>query len=600
MFIALKNLYYILDRRSRALFGVLLLLLVLQAFLDGIGIGLVAPYIAAIGDANLILSNHWFMKINEYVGINSKGELIIYLSVVLFCFFAIKNIITIIISYFQSRLIFSKRAEQSTRLFNIYMNVPYSYHLDHNTAEFTRNIGYESTNVYGFVQSFLRLLSNILLAVAIVIVLMFTDWKIVLVVSLGIGAISSVLYILFRGYSISLGKKIQGSQLHIIQAWQEGFGIIKEAKLLGVEHYFPNRYFKHMMINARANWNQSTLNQMPKLFFEIFAVGALVAIIITLQSRGANLQSILPIIGLYCIALMRLLPAVASIVNDFQQIGFLTASVNVVHDTIRDLTLLISSHKPNLGYRNDQMSSITQITIEHLSYKYNGAKSNVIDDISLILPRGKSIAFVGTSGAGKTTLANLILGLLKPTNGSILFNDYDVNQYQVQWRNLVGYVPQLIYLTDASIKENIALGLEDKDIDESRIWEVINSVYLDGLVKTLPNGLNTLIGENGVRLSGGQRQRLGIARALYHRPEILIFDEATSSLDNETEKEVNAAIESLSKATTLIIIAHRLSTIKKCDCIYLLKYGKIIAAGTFEELLLSSEEFKAMSEIGKY
>jgi ABC-type multidrug transport system fused ATPase/permease subunit len=592
MFTTLKKLNYLLDRRSRRQFCILFVLLVLQAFLDGVGIGLIAPYIAAIGDVDLVFNNQWFLKINKYVGIQSKDEVIIYLSIVLF--------ISLFITYVQSRLIFSKRAEQGRRLFSLYLNSPYAYHLDHNTAELDRNIRFEIGNIFSYVQNILRLLSNILLAVSILFVLIFTDWKIVLMGGLGICAISTVFHVVFGKYSVSLGKKVQSSQLHIGQALQEGFGAIKEVKLLGVEHFFPNRYFKYMMENARANWNQSTLSSSPRFFFEILAIGALASIIIIFQSRGANLQSILPIIALYCMALIRLLPAVASIANDFQSINFLAPSVNVVHDTIRDLTLLISSHKPNLGYRNDQMSTLKKIKIEHLSFKYPGAKSNNIDDISLIVPSGKSIAFAGSSGAGKTTLANLILGLLKPTQGSILFNELDIHQYQVQWRNLVGYVPQFIYLTDASIKENIALGFEGKDIDESRIWEVLKSVYLDGFVKTLPNGLNTLIGEDGVRLSGGQRQRLGIARALYHSPEILIFDEATSSLDNETEKEVTEAIESLSKSTTLIIIAHRLSTIKKCDCIYLMKDGKIIASGTFEELLLSSEEFQAMSEIGKY
>ena len=564
------------------------------------GIGLVLPYVAAFGDANLVFNNQWFLKINEYVGIQTKSELIIYLSVVFLSFIVIKNVITFLITYVQSRLIFSKRSELGKRLFSLYLKCPYGYHLEHNTAELDRNIRFESTNVYNFVQSFLRLLSNVLLVVSIIFVLMFTGWKMVLILVLGIGVFSTVFYIVFGKYSSSFGKNIQISQLHIGQALQEGFAAIKEVKVFGIEEYFPNRFFKHMMINARANWNQDCLSILPRLFFEILAVGTLISIILIFQSRGADVKSLLPTISLYCVAFIRLLPATASVQNDFQRIRFLSASVNVVYDSIESLTQLNVSRNAESTYQNGRRSSIEQVKIEHVSFKYAGAKSNAIDDISLIVPRDESIAFVGGSGAGKTTLANLILGLLKSHEGSICFNDLDICQYQVEWRNLVGYVPQFIYLVDASIQENIALGIESKEIDELRIRETIRSVYLDDFVKTLPNGLNTMIGENGVRLSGGQRQRLGIARALYHKPEILIFDEATSSLDNETEKDLTKAIESLSGTITSIIIAHRLSTIKNCNCIYLMKDGKIIASGTFEELLSSSEEFKTMSEIGKY
>lgn len=584
-----------MDKKTKVQFSVLFAFLLIKSFMDGLGLGLIAPYLASISDSSLIFNHEWFKSINVFIGIKTNDELIIYMSVLLVGFFILKNIFSLAVMYFQSKLIFSKRSALGKTLFKLYMNAPYSYHLEHNTAELDRNIRFECTNVYGFVQNFLLFSSNIFLSISIFSVLLIANWQAVLVMSLFIFFFSFIFLLLTGKYNKIYGIEVQESQLHIGQALKEGLASIIESKLHNIKSFFPNRYYKNMMINARANWRQSTLASAPTLFFELLAVSSLVFVIIILFSKGININSALPVLGLFSFAFIRLAPSVTTIIKSLQTLKFSIPSVDVVHSDIKKINSLINKNSNKVKLKNEH-ADLDQLSIENLVYSFNDSDINVIDNLSFKINKGMAVGITGPSGSGKTTLLNLILGLLNKKNGDIKLNGKSIQSNLIKWRAMIGYVPQSINLIDASIRENIALGIKGESISNKRIWAVLEEAKLFDVIKNLPSQLETLIGENGMRLSGGQRQRLGLARALYSNPKVIIFDEATSALDTKTEKKITTEIMKLSGKRTLIIVAHRISTIKDCDVIYYLEAGKIKNYGNFDKLIELNKDFKELSK----
>ena len=595
---AIKKLNDLLDKKSKVQFSLLLVLLLIKSILDGLGLGLLAPYITAISDSSIIFNHDVFKKINAYTNIDSSQQLILWMSIILFTFFLLKNIFTLLIVYYQARLVFTKRSLRGKVLFELYLKAPYSYHLEHNTAELDRNIRVENTNVYAFIQSLLGLCSNLLLLISISIVLLLTNWQALLVIVIMISFFSSIYLSLSSKYSYKLGKEVQSSILVIIQNIKEGLSSIVEAKLLRIESFFPNRYFRYMMINARANWQKYVLTAVPGIFFEILAVGGLVSIIITFSIGGLNINRLLPILGVFTFAFIRLIPSITAIIRGVQDLKFTMPSVEVIHADFENLKGLNHTNINNKVKMLDSMV-FNSLRFRNATFSFPSQKNlNIIDSVNLNIKQGQAVGVTGPSGSGKTTLINMILGLLNPDSGLIYVNDEEMHKNLANWRSLIGYVPQSIILIDSSIKENVALGLEGDEINEKKVWAVLKEANLDVFVRDLPEQLDTFIGENGMRLSGGQRQRLGIARALYRDPEILIFDEATSSLDVETEKRITGEIMKLSGKRTLIIVAHRISTIKDCDVIYYLKNGRIENFGKFDELIELNEDFKDIAVHG--
>ena len=348
-----------------------------------------------------------------------------------------------------------------------------------------------------------------------------------------------------------------------------------------------------MMINARANWRHVTLGAVPSLFFEILALSILVGFVFFIITNNIDLEKVLPILGLFSFAFVRLLPTVSVMIKNIQDIKFLMPSVDVIYSEFKNFSG--ETEYKSIEKTGNNLEVFKELKLENISFSYNRKEGNSINNLSLIINKGQSIGITGPSGSGKTTLINIILGLLKIDKGNIFVNgDLLINNFR-NWHKLLGYVPQLITLTDSTIRENIAFGVSENEINDDQIWKSIKESNLLNFIENLPNGINTIIGENGVRLSGGQRQRLGLARALYRTPKILIFDEATSALDIESEKKITNEIMKLSGDRTIIIIAHRINTIKNCDIIYFMKEGKIKNYGTFDELKKIDNEFKNIS-----
>jgi len=594
MILLFKQINYLLDKQSKRQFLFLLILVLFKSILDGFGIGLIAPYIAIVENPDLVLKNAFFIEMNSYLKITSDTGLIVLLSSIIVFFFIAKNIISLFITHFQNRLIFSKRSSHGKNLFNVYVNSPYYYHLEHNSAELDRNIRFELPNMYVFIQSYITLISNILITISIFLVLLIASWKMVVSLGFFVTFLSIILLRTTGKYNKKYGKQVQESQLHIGQAIKEGLHAILEAKLFGVESFFPNRYFKHMMDNARANWKQATLSITPSLFFEVVIVVILTSIIIFLSISQNDINSMLPILGLFTIAMVRLIPSITGILSNLQRIRFAIPAVSVIYNDTFNLNKL-GENNSNNGNLKRSIPDFDIISIKNLSYRYHGSETTILSDLSIDIPKGQSVGFTGPSGSGKTTFINLLLGILEPTSGGIFIDGINIIEDLSSWRHKIGYVPQHIALLDGTIKENIAFGLPREEIDERRVWEALKESHLDDFIKSIPEEINSIIGENGMRLSGGQRQRLGLARALYRDPSILVFDEATSSLDVKTESKITSEIEKLSGSRTVIIITHRISTLKNCDVIYYMNEGEIIYSGSFTQLGHLSEEFRSMN-----
>jgi ATP-binding cassette subfamily C protein len=337
-----------------------------------------------------------------------------------------------------------------------------------------------------------------------------------------------------------------------------------------------------------------TFSDLPRLLIEGLVMGSVLLVVGFMLLLKQDMQTLIPTLGLFAMAAVRLMPSMNRILSGLTSARYYSASVNNIYHDLKELENVPSS--PNERVVSESFSFNQSIKLENISFRYHGAEKDSLKDVSLTILKGQSIAFVGPSGAGKTTIVDALLGLLEPGSGRVLVDGVNINTNLAGWQQKIGYIPQPIYLSDDTIKRNVAFGVEDDKIDDEQVWTALRAAQLEDFIVSLPDKLDTLVGEHGVRISGGQRQRIGIARALYHNPEILVLDEATAALDNETESEVTKAIEALSGTKTIIAIAHRLTTVRNFDCLFFMKDGKIVDAANFENLLQNNIDFQKMAK----
>jgi ATP-binding cassette, subfamily B, bacterial PglK len=419
--------------------------------------------------------------------------------------------------------------------------------------------------------------------------------------------LSSAIAAVFLGISIfwlnrTIRKLMSGQGLirqdqsgQMIQWVNQSLGGIKETKVLGREPFFLNAFTKSAQAYGKANLLVGLATQLPNQFIDTVLIAAVLLIVIFSLIQGRAIQSILPMLSLFAIAALRLMPSAKRIVSTITTIRYFKHAVDLIYQDL--LVLETSSRSPTTADRSESTSPLKQlIELQNIHYLYPKATKPSLSGISLTIMKGESIAFIGSSGAGKTTMVDVILGLIQPTEGEILVDGKNIFTDLASWQRQIGYIPQSIYLSDDTIRSNIAFGLASEQINEEQVWSAVKAAQLEELVYSLPDRLNTLVGERGIRLSGGQRQRIGIARALYHNPEVIVMDEATAALDNTTEREFMQALESMSGHKTTIMIAHRLSTVKNCDRLYLMKNGTVVDTGTYKELLSRNREFQAMAQ----
>lgn len=572
-------------------------LMLMGGVFETFSIGIIPAFIYLLNKPHLIKTNIYLQWLSEVLYINSNQQFLIYLSLSLIIIFILKNSYLTFFIYIQSRFIFTQQINLSRRLFSNYLSYPYTFHLQRNPAELISHLNTEVNTAFRQVIIPMMTLATELIIMTFISILLIIIQPLASFISVSlIGITVSIFYKFIHKKAGILGKKRQYYNRKMIQGINESLGGIKEIKVLRRENFFIDRFINHSLKYSNISIWITTINAMPRLFLETIAVTAILLMVIIILIQGKNIDSILPIISLFAVASFRLMPSANRILISLTSIRCHYHSVNVIYD---DLGLISENKTKNkLNKAPEKILQFTDsITIKNIDYQYPNSSQYSLENISLSIPKNHSIAFIGASGAGKTTLVDIILGLLTPTQGEVLVDGNNIQNNLRNWQEKIGYIPQNIYLSDDSILNNIAFGLSPEKIDKAKVYLALEAAQLKELIDSFPQKLDTFVGDRGIRLSGGQRQRIGIARALYHNPQILVMDEATSALDNETEREFIKALERFSGKKTIIIIAHRLTTVQKCHRLYLMEKGKIVSSGNYDELLTSCDKFIKLNGI---
>ncbi len=550
--------------------------MILGMFFETFGIAMVIPFVGFLVDNSYI---EHYPQLQSWINLPYESFIFIALGLFLF-FYLIKNLYLIFLSYKQSKFIATTLASVSNRLFKLYLYQPYSFHLQHNSALLIRNIIGETFSFGKFsLQTTLILFSEGFVLSGILILLFIIEPMGTLVIFVIIALFGGGFYALSKKSILSWGEQRQSLDGDRMQYLQQGLGGVKEIKLLGVENNFLHLYQDATSQSSRLNQKLNFLNELPRFFIEIIMITALVSLIVTVILVDGSTQNVLSSIALFTMATFRLMPSFNRIMYAIQNLKYGSPIVDLLYN---DFTTL-----QEIKYQESTQKMTLQgsIDIENIGYSYPNSTKEAIEDISLSIQKGELIGFIGQSGAGKSTLADILLGLLTPQRGDISVDKKSIYIDIKSWQKSIGYVPQTIFLTDDTLKKNIAFGVNENEIDDEQIWRVLKLSQLDKFIKESADGLDMYLGERGINLSGGQKQRIGIARALYHNPQIIILDEATSALDSETEANFMSMITSLHGERTILIIAHRLTTVQSCDKIYRFEDGAIVGVGTPEEIL---------------
>lgn len=592
----LKKLGFILDRKQKREIGWILLLMLLGAGLETLGVGLVFPVVNLIVKPDILETSGFGRHLPDVFHQLNFHQRVIWASVGLLAVFLIKNVGLAIVQYIQNLFVFRNQVDLSEKLFRSHMGASYLDHISRNTSDILRVINLDTVYLYqSIVSQFLVVASEALVLLMLMILLMFIDPVTTLSAIAIQGGAAFLVYWWVKGRVTRLGFIQQDRMADMIKWVNQGLGGIKETKITHSEPFFVSKFRENAEIYAEAQRYLFTLNQMPRLILEVLAVSTLTLIVTLFLLRDRDLALLISTVAAFGMAAVRVMPGFTRILSALNLIRYYASSVTVIADDLKKTPLSMNVSGDLNSATSLRVRPFTKVSLEQVSFSYPGSSRLAIDHLNCEIQRNSSIAFVGKSGAGKSTIVDMLLGLIHPTSGKVLVDGHDVHGNLAAWQAQLGYVPQTIYLTDDTIRRNIALGISDELISDDRIWQTLASVQLDDFVRGLPDGLETKVGERGVRISGGQRQRIGIARALYRDPEILVFDEATSALDTITEKEIMRSISGLKGQKTFIMIAHRLSTVRGCDLLYFMKDGKVMAKGSFDELCARSEEFNSMA-----
>ncbi len=565
---------YIFDKKDKRKIALLLLAIIVGSFFELISVSIFSPFINIIMNPESIQKT-WYLKwAYDTFGFVTDRGFLTFLSVCIMAVYIIKNVYLAVQKNYMFKFSYDTQKNLSTRLLVTYMKEPYTFHLNKNVATLQRSLQEDTGQFMQVILYFLELATELVTCSAIGIFLLLKSKSITIVV-LGLLVLCVGLFLaLTRRYTRTLGQKNQMYRGKIFQWMNQSLGGIKEIKLLDREQYFIDEYQDYYARYSRGQRINRLISVLPKHIVEaVCMTGLLAAIIIKMFFGEADFIYYIPQLGVFAVAALRLMPSVGKINEYTTNILYALPSVDLVYHDLDEIASYVEQQDNEV---KEAWNLKEAIRVEHVTYRYPNVEEAVIRDANLVIPKGKMVAFVGTSGAGKTTMVDVILGLLKPQEGRIMADDLNVYEKPKTFHTQVGYIPQVIYLSDDTIYHNIAFGVRDSEIDEKAVWEAAKKAQLTAFINSLPHGMETLVGDRGVRLSGGQRQRIGIARALYHDPEILVLDEATSALDNDTETAVMEAVENLQGTKTMLIIAHRLTTIRNVDVIYEVVDGQVV------------------------
>ena len=602
MFSIIKQLFSLLSDKQRKQFYLLQVLVVVMAFTEILGIASIAPFMALVGDTSMLERDNMFATLYNMSGMTDPMNFIFYTGLLVLVALTVSTIVSMYTTWKLSLYGASVGVEIADQLYTYYMKEDWQFHASGSSAQLTKQVSTEAMRITsGIVQPLMRMNAKVILAVLIAISIIIYN-PIVAAIGLTIFAFAYlILYKLVRKKLMIQGRELSEVSTERFRLMNEGFGGIKDVLLLNRSADFIERFQNSGFIYARALGVNAGISQVPRYFMELIAFGSMIGLVLLLiKWHQGNLGIVLPILAVYALAAFKLLPALQQIYASMAQIKGNTAAFEAVENDLRRSYKLI---KKDDIQKNSSLTPISErpalkdnFQLKNIFFNYPNKETPAVNNVSITIPANSVIGLVGSSGSGKSTLIDIFLGLLDPKSGHLEVDGVPITQQNKRpWQDMLGFVPQSIFLSEGTIAENVAFGLPTKDIDIEQVREALALANLDELVSQLPEGMNTKVGERGVQLSGGQRQRIGIARALYHKADILVFDEATSALDGITEKIIMDAIHDFSGKKTIIMIAHRLKTVQKCDTIFLMEKGEIVDSGTYDYLVENNPQFREMA-----
>jgi ABC-type multidrug transport system fused ATPase/permease subunit len=595
---SIKKLVEILPSEEKGKSLYLIFLLIMMAILEIIGIGSVMPFLAVISNPEIIHQNKWLAWAYNLLKFEDSHQFLFFSGLFALIVFLSKNAFESYLIWVQYRFIYRNNLKLAVKLAKAYFSMPYEFYLNTNTSNLRKNILSEvNIVVLKFLLPFLTFIAQILVAFFITTLIFMVDPLLAFIISAIMGIPYLIIYELLKRKLTIFGLNRLEANKNRYKILDQSFGGIKDVKILGKESYFHKEFSHYQKLLTDNVGKIHIFNQLPRLIVESLVIGGLLFILLYMLNSGQNIRLIIPVFGLYAVSARRLMPAIRGLIVSLNTLRANQPALDVLYRDFKNKERYVKT----FAFSNkisDKLPFKKEIKLCNMSYSYDNRGDKVINNINLKIGCKSSIAFVGPSGGGKTTLADLIMGLLEPQEGFIQVDGNELSKENIRnWCNNIGYVPQQIFLNDDTVTRNIAYGIADDEINATAVESAARLAFLhDFVMQELADGFDTIIGEKGVRLSGGQRQRIGLARALYHNPEVLILDEATSSLDGITEANINKALNKLSGKKTLIVIAHRITTVKKCDIIYFIEKGQIVAHGKYQNLLEENSKFRAMAQ----
>lgn len=556
---------YIFNKNQKIRLIQLTVIIVIGAFFELLGVSAILPFINVVLEPDAIKTTSYLSFFYDLLGFHSVNDFMIFLGVCLIVVYIVKNIYVAMMYDAQYRFTYRNQCRISSRLLSSYLQESYLFHVEHNSAELLRNVNMDVAVFFQVVLGMLQLFTEVSVCFVLVVFLLFMDVWITIGVAVLLGVFAMGFMKLFRVRLREMGLKSRNYQAEMNKWMLQAMGGIKEIKVMNREVFFGEKYKTAYYLYAESQRKYSLLGILPRPILEMFCVTGLLIVVVIRLLCGVELDNFIPTLSVFAIAAFRMLPSFNRITNNMNTVMFNRTAVDRIYSDLKQSEQYLGEKCLKTTAEVDFQK---EISVEGLVFTYPKADKPVLNKVSLKIPKNTSVAFIGPSGAGKTTLADLVLGVLEPQCGKILVDGKNIQSGMDSWHKKLGYIPQSIYIMDDTLRNNVAFGVLEEDIDDVKVWKALEEAQLKDFVGTLEDGLDTNIGEGGMRLSGGQRQRIGIARVLYNDPQVLVLDEATSALDTETESAVMEAIENFNGKKTMIIIAHRLSTVKNCNIVY--------------------------------
>ncbi len=548
-------------------------LIFFSALLETLGVGIIIPLMSAVVNPETILNNPDVLRVFGILGIGTieQGSFVKLLLVGTIAVFVIKNLYMLLLYDVQAKFVTRTEAGTSVRLMSDYLNRPYSFYLNADVNAIFQTINKDIPHVFELLQEVMKLLTEIAVSACLCLLLLIVDFKMTLSIAVLMAVMLLFIVLVLKPRLGNLGQKRMKQEVRTMKWMQQAVFGIKDVKVAAKEGYFLEEFEDSYTKLAGVSRKYAVFNNAPRLAIETVCVAGMLGYMLFTVVSGGDLGSMLPQLMAFGLASIRLMPSVNRISTHLSTIAYYETSLNFVCDNL-NIAGLKAVEKTE---KTERMHLDQEIRLEDICFHYPNSEKQIFQKAQMSIPIGDSVGVIGASGAGKTTVIDILLGLLTPQEGRILVDGREIQGNDAAWLSNIGYIAQNIYMLDTTIRANVAFGVAEDEINENRIWEVLKEAQMEEFVRSLPEGLDTEIGDRGVRLSGGQRQRIGIARALYHDPELLVFDEATSALDNDTEAAIMDAINALKGRKTLVIIAHRLKTIENCDLLYKVENGSI-------------------------